>query len=53
MNNLPYVEIRPQDIQRLCYNDAQRLFYQVIINHNYNTVFISILSIMINLSNIH
>ncbi|KFK42197.1 hypothetical protein AALP_AA2G224200 [Arabis alpina] len=28
MNNVPYVEIRPQDIQRLCYNDAQRLFYQ-------------------------
>ncbi|CAE6244559.1 unnamed protein product [Arabidopsis arenosa] len=28
MNNLPYVEIRPQEIQRLAFNDAQRLFYQ-------------------------
>ncbi|XP_010443354.1 PREDICTED: putative transcription factor bHLH041 isoform X1 [Camelina sativa] len=28
MNNLPYVEIRQQEIQRLAYNDAQRLFYQ-------------------------
>ncbi|ESQ42715.1 hypothetical protein EUTSA_v10013360mg [Eutrema salsugineum] len=28
MNNLPYLEIRQDDIQRLAYNDAQRLFYQ-------------------------
>ncbi|CAN8301637.1 unnamed protein product [Cochlearia groenlandica] len=28
MNNLPFLEIQPQDIQRLAYNDAQRLFYQ-------------------------
>ncbi|CAH2069683.1 unnamed protein product [Thlaspi arvense] len=28
MNNLPYLEIRPQDIQRQTFNDAQRLFYQ-------------------------
>ncbi|KAF8102641.1 hypothetical protein N665_0197s0005 [Sinapis alba] len=31
MNNLPYLEISPQDIQRLAYNDAQRLFYQTVI----------------------
>ncbi|EFH38865.1 predicted protein, partial [Arabidopsis lyrata subsp. lyrata] len=31
MNNLPYVEIRPQEIQRLAFNDAQRLFYQMKI----------------------
>lgn len=34
MNNLPYLEIQTQDIQRLASNDAQRLFYQVIINSN-------------------
>ncbi|CAD5335098.1 unnamed protein product [Arabidopsis thaliana] len=28
MNNLPYVEIRPQESQRLAFNDTQRLFYQ-------------------------
>lgn len=28
MNNLPYLEIQTQDIQRLASNDAQRLFYQ-------------------------
>ncbi|KAF8107478.1 hypothetical protein N665_0120s0003 [Sinapis alba] len=31
MNNLPYLEIRRQDIQRLASNDAQRLFYQTVI----------------------
>ncbi|EOA13303.1 hypothetical protein CARUB_v10026331mg [Capsella rubella] len=31
MNNLPYVEIPQQEIQRLAYNDAQRLFYQMKI----------------------
>ncbi|KAG2310742.1 hypothetical protein Bca52824_022299 [Brassica carinata] len=31
MNNLPYLEIRTQDIQRLATNDAQRLFYQTVI----------------------
>ncbi|CAH8338082.1 unnamed protein product [Eruca vesicaria subsp. sativa] len=31
MNNLPYLEIRTQDIQRLASNDAQRLFYQTVI----------------------
>ncbi|KAG2299562.1 hypothetical protein Bca52824_036034 [Brassica carinata] len=31
MNNLPYLEISSQDIQRLAYNGAQRLFYQTVI----------------------
>ncbi|CAN7038739.1 unnamed protein product [Brassica rapa subsp. trilocularis] len=31
MNNLPYLEIQTQDIQRLASNDAQRLFYQTVI----------------------
>ena len=34
MNNLPYLEISPQDTQRLAYNDAQRHLYQVFINSN-------------------
>lgn len=44
MNNLPYLEIRTQDIQRLASNDAQRLFYQVIINSNLFTKKLSILT---------
>ncbi|CAF1765482.1 unnamed protein product [Brassica napus] len=31
MNNLPYLEISPQDTQRLAYNDAQRHLYQTVI----------------------